>query len=236
MDIYTHLHELRKITIPNKYTGWYSALIKTASERFDIDRNVQITQNTRRARKQLGYAEGHHIIPRSIGPKFSNNHFNIVYLTAKEHFIAHLLLTKMFYGGEQAKMIFAFRRMHHGNNGQRYFSKNFNNLKSQMPPANLGKVQISNGVDTKLHVKTEPIPNGWHLGAGSAYTDARKISNRKLHGKTYKVFDIQKKSTQLIDNLKEWATTVNIPYSTLTSAVKAGSVVRKLYIIQEVRI
>ena len=38
-------------------------------------------------RKLIGYVERHHIIPRSLGEKE-----NIVELTAREHFIAHLLL------------------------------------------------------------------------------------------------------------------------------------------------
>lgn len=41
-----------------------------------------------------GYYEKHHIIPRSMGGKDTAD--NIVYLTAREHFIAHLLLSKMF--------------------------------------------------------------------------------------------------------------------------------------------
>lgn len=44
-----------------------------------------------------GYHEKHHIIPRSIGG--TNESDNIVCLTAREHFIAHLLLSKMFIEG-----------------------------------------------------------------------------------------------------------------------------------------
>lgn len=43
-----------------------------------------------------GYTERHHIIPRSLGG--SDDQGNIVHLTAREHFIAHLLLAKI-YGG-----------------------------------------------------------------------------------------------------------------------------------------
>lgn len=41
-----------------------------------------------------GYIEKHHIIPRCLGG--SNNVSNLVRLTAEEHFIAHLLLAKMY--------------------------------------------------------------------------------------------------------------------------------------------
>lgn len=41
----------------------------------------------------IGYKEKHHIVPRSFGG--NNRKSNLVYLTAREHFIAHYLLMKM---------------------------------------------------------------------------------------------------------------------------------------------
>ncbi|MCS7317742.1 MAG: HNH endonuclease, partial [Candidatus Dojkabacteria bacterium] len=62
------------------------------------------------------YKELHHILPRSLGGK--NNKDNLVYLTPKEHFICHLLLTKMFNEQEKReKMIKAFFAMKHWKNG-----------------------------------------------------------------------------------------------------------------------
>lgn len=55
--------------------------------------------------KLIGYVEKHHIIPRSLGG--SDTEENIVELTAREHFIAHLLLSKI-HGG---KMIYALYLM-----------------------------------------------------------------------------------------------------------------------------
>ena len=60
----------------NKYTKCYFKLIETAKVRM-LD----------------GYTERHHIIPRCLGG--SNDQTNLVDLTAREHFICHLLLTKM---------------------------------------------------------------------------------------------------------------------------------------------
>jgi hypothetical protein len=45
-----------------------------------------------------GYKERHHIIPKSLGG--SNDSSNLVNLTAREHFVAHFLLAKL-YGGNQ---------------------------------------------------------------------------------------------------------------------------------------
>jgi hypothetical protein len=49
-----------------------------------------------------GYSEKHHVIPQSLGG--SNDINNIVKLTAREHFICHLLLTKMVDGNNKSKM------------------------------------------------------------------------------------------------------------------------------------
>ena len=53
-----------------------------------------------------GYTEKHHILPKSMGG--SNQAFNIVKLTAREHFLAHWLLFKIYKTPSMAK---AFRLM-----------------------------------------------------------------------------------------------------------------------------
>jgi hypothetical protein len=74
--------------LENKYTRWYYIIINNAKNRnFD------------------GYVEKHHIIPRSLNGTDDNN--NIVRLTAREHFVCHLLLTKMVAGQHQQLMKFA---------------------------------------------------------------------------------------------------------------------------------
>lgn len=70
------------VALSNKYTNWYSSLMKKAQSRAKTRKEAKIL---------LGYVEGHHILPRCIMPNKK-----IVYLTAREHFIAHHLLTKMF--------------------------------------------------------------------------------------------------------------------------------------------
>ena len=57
------------------------------------------------------YTEKHHIIPRSLGG--SNDKNNLIDLLAREHFICHLLLTKMYpeKSIEWVKMIKAFMSM-----------------------------------------------------------------------------------------------------------------------------
>jgi len=67
--------------------------------------------NNRKNNPYDGYTESHHIIPRSLGGDDSKE--NIVDLSAREHFICHLLLTKMYKEDsiEYYKMIKAFMMM-----------------------------------------------------------------------------------------------------------------------------
>lgn len=78
---------------------------------------------TRRNHIIDGYNETHHIIPRCLGG--SNDISNLVVLSAREHFICHLLLTKMYPKGsiEYYKMCHAFMMMLIGTkNNQRYIT------------------------------------------------------------------------------------------------------------------
>lgn len=83
--------------INNKYTNWYNSLINKAKNRI-ID----------------GYTEKHHIIPSSLGG--TNDTSNLVSLTPREHFVCHLLLTKMVYGNNRYKMNFALQMLSNANN------------------------------------------------------------------------------------------------------------------------
>ena len=76
------------VYLQNKYTRWYYSIINRAQSRLIS-----------------GYTEKHHIIPRSLGGK--NNQDNLVSLTAREHFICHLMLTRMTTGQSRNKMISA---------------------------------------------------------------------------------------------------------------------------------
>lgn len=80
--------------LQNKYTKWYNNIIATAKSRILL--------------KEI-YTESHHIIPRSLNG--SNDPSNLVELTAREHFICHLLLPKMLNGIEKRNMTFAIWSM-----------------------------------------------------------------------------------------------------------------------------
>ena len=89
----------------NKYTRWYNQITDRARFRI-ID----------------SYTETHHINPRSLGGLDDAD--NLVELTAREHFICHWLLTKMYTGEAKYKMINALWMMQSKNNYQdRYQTK-----------------------------------------------------------------------------------------------------------------
>lgn len=60
----------------------------------------------------LGYKERHHIVPRCLGG--ANTLDNLVYLTAREHFICHWLLHRA--NPNERKLAIAFDRMAKGGN------------------------------------------------------------------------------------------------------------------------
>ena len=78
--------------LQNKYTLKYNQIVARAA-----------------TRTLTGYKENHHIVPQSIGGL--NEKENMVYLTAREHFICHWLLTKMTTGDDRARMVYALRMM-----------------------------------------------------------------------------------------------------------------------------
>lgn len=110
------------IFINNKYQKWYDQLINNAKNRAPMDNE---------------YYETHHIVPKSfLG---TDDPENLVKLTAREHFIAHLFLAKI-YGG---KMIVAAQLMS-GNkiyNSKKYgwLREEYCNLLKNSPAWNKGK-------------------------------------------------------------------------------------------------
>ena len=80
----------------NKYTKWYFNIIEKANKE-------------NRSKYKGVYYEEHHIIPRSLAG--TDEYSNLVLLTAREHYICHLLLVKMVKTkAYQVKMTYAFFR------------------------------------------------------------------------------------------------------------------------------
>jgi hypothetical protein len=169
--------------LEGKYTKWYYSIIFSAKANHTKD----------------VYTERHHIIPRSLGG--SDDDDNLVDLTAKQHFICHLLLTKMFEVGsfEYYKMIHAFCMMDwkcNNSNMLRYTGKVYEAQRREfseymsMKQTGSGNNQFGTrwvyNEDLKLCkkiLKDEEIPEGWLQGRilnWDAYF-AKKMARRCPH-------------------------------------------------------
>lgn len=93
--------EFKEYCLDNKYSKWYFSIIENALIR-GWNKNIVDF-----------YTENHHIIPKSI---CENN--EIVCLTAREHFICHLLLTKILKNEDKNKMYAAIKGMKRSNKNQ----------------------------------------------------------------------------------------------------------------------
>jgi hypothetical protein len=78
-----------------KYHKFYDAIIASAK-----------SKNRRKSESE--YFESHHIIPKSLGG--SNEKSNLVLLTAREHYIVHMLLVRMIPKPNKHKMLAALAR------------------------------------------------------------------------------------------------------------------------------
>lgn len=99
--------------LENKYSRWYFALIEKAKKR-----------NT-------NFDERHHIIPKSLDG--SNDDTNLVGLTYREHYIAHMFLIRMTVGTNRSKMAYALFRF------GKFKSKNYALYKKTLSKNMLGE-------------------------------------------------------------------------------------------------
>lgn len=95
--------------LQNKYKKIYFSIVEKAKSRICEE-----------------YTEKHHIIPRSLGG--CDDVDNLVKLTAREHFVCHLLLVRFTTGVNKSKMVKAAFSMI-GWNNQKINSKTYSSLK-----------------------------------------------------------------------------------------------------------
>lgn len=147
-----------------------------------------------------GYKERHHIVPRSLGGTDDTD--NLIYLTAKEHFICHYLLSKMYAveSFEWYKMNHAFIIMKTNTiNQNRYFnSRLYESRRSYfaavMSKAQSGKKNSQFGTrwihcvskqESRKIAKDLPLPNGWAEGRKINWQE--KIGYCKCCNREYKI-------------------------------------------------
>lgn len=160
----------------NKYTKWYFDIINHAKNR-----------------SLTSYKERHHIIPKCLGG--SDDEDNIVELTAREHFICHMLLTKMNddYRLKYALVAMSLVNPNQMGNRHKITSHQYEYVKRCNSEAastrlkghaghNLGKVMAYKDHKTKFFPSESDIPNGWTRGHNP--NTKRNMKNKNV-GKVY---------------------------------------------------
>jgi len=187
----------------NKYEKWYAAITERAKHR-SID----------------GYKESHHIIPRSLGGL--DDPSNLVDLTAREHFICHWLLTKMYTGEAKGKMINALYMMRAESPYQRRYeskitSRIYDKLREEyaqyISKLNTGRVQPpeekARQLAAQIGRKRDPFSKEWkanlsknHKSKNPNYNTSHSLETRKKMSdkaklRTYSQETIEKRAEKL---------------------------------------
>ncbi len=97
-----YIESIKDFCLPNKYTNWYCNI---------ITKRLQDFSSRKEAKEALGYCEGHHILPRAFKLGGEKDKANIVFLSAREHYICHLLLVKMISGSLKYRMAAGLGRL-----------------------------------------------------------------------------------------------------------------------------
>lgn len=132
--------------------------------------NLVIKAKNRQWTKQSApcYVELHHILPKCIGG--IEKDYNLIYLTAKEHFIAHILLAKEF--PEEKGLWFSVFRMMYPNNNKQFrnykinskiyeqIRQNYANEQSRLHSGkNVSKETVNKIISNRRTYKGENNPN-----------------------------------------------------------------------------
>lgn len=156
---------------------------------------ISRAQNANRVKNYIEYYEVHHIIPRTLGGTGKlhewRTHPNLVLLTAKEHFIAHLLLVQMY-----PKNSYEYNKMLHalsfflaaGKNHRRYkiTSRTYERLKLEIAELKKG---VSRSEETKQKIRETKKQNPWQPTKEfrKQCSERNKGSKNAMYGKTHSV-------------------------------------------------
>lgn len=126
----------------SKYVKWYENLITHAKQ------NKEIIESS--------YYETHHILPKCLNGTDSVD--NLVSLTARQHFVAHWILTRIYKNSEAyTKLLFAFNAMTRDRTGNRYYSGKGYEIARKLLGNQLSKERKGNwtiGEDNAMHGKS----------------------------------------------------------------------------------
>lgn len=110
-----YLSQIKTLSINNKYLKWYINIVLSGLHR---------SKTKKESQSIIGYTESHHILPRCMCDESQKSDVeNIVHLTAREHFLVHWLLCKLFTGKNKISMWCAMASFLQNNNDKNKDSK-----------------------------------------------------------------------------------------------------------------
>ena len=184
MNIYSPLQ--------NKYYQWYQNLINKAKTR-TLDNTV--------------YQEKHHIVPKSFGGSDSQD--NLVSLTMREHYVAHLLLSKSYEGEVKRKMMYALwimllQEKDKGSRVYEMYRQNYINvsLKTHKHTDEM-KHKISVGVTGVKKTITEKLKNDWEERKTRMVGSGNPMFGRKQSEETKRKIAEKAKNRVLSEETKQ---------------------------------
>lgn len=135
-----------------------------------------------------GYVEKHHIVPKCLGGDNSTN--NLVILTPEEHFLAHVLLVKIY--PQEPNLILAVQKMTRPVGGRkkrklygwlkRLHVERIRQLQSGIGNSQFGSIWITDGKSDKK-IKDDIIPEGWRKGRKHKKDKKCQICGEVVDGK-----------------------------------------------------
>ena len=174
-----------------KYSKHYIALIES-----------------RKNRPNTGYTEKHHIIPKSMGG--TDDKDNLISLTAREHFIAHLLLVKAVKDPKhKIKMGLALHKLLHGNNKVYVKSARVYQLVKEIhsKAASLRNKQIWDNIPSEIRTAMRSGKNNPMYGKPKSEYNLKRISETNK-GNKYRLG--VKHSNDSIEKMKKNRANLNL--------------------------
>ena len=118
-----------------------------------IYKNLIETRKRLKRSKELSYFEEHHILPRCLGGKDDAD--NLVLLTAREHFIAHRLLCKIYKEVHNLKLAVLFMStLKRGDQPLKINSRTYDYLRNQVSSARKDKAMPEGVMELNYKLKT----------------------------------------------------------------------------------
>ena len=126
--------------------------------------------------KPKGYTEKHHIIPRSLGGSDDNR--NIVILTAREHFVAHCLLARI-YGGSQYFSVLMFISVKRYANSRLIASAREKSATGAAYESRVQRIRDIAKTDEYKQLRSTVTANMWKKGKLNKHTTDKMINTLK---------------------------------------------------------